>query len=138
MLSKFIGIGNLTADPELRHTPKGNAVCEMRIACNRTYKDGNGDRKQETVYLDVVTWRRLAETCKKHLAKGRKVYVEGHHSQDHWEDKQTGKKREKVFITAERVLFLDPRNDAPEDPASIEETVGDEVVEEPAEADAGK
>lgn len=140
MLTKFIGIGNLTKDPELRQTPNGNAVCEMRVAFNRTYKDGGGERRQETVYLDVEAWRRLAETCQKHLALGRKVYVEGHLSQDHWDDKQTGKKREKVYITAERILFLDAKNGAAEVSASSDEGAGEapgDDVAEPAATEAG-
>lgn len=132
MLAKFIGIGNLTQNPELRHTPKGHAVCTMRIAFNRVYKDANGDRKQETVYLDVVAWRRQAETCNKHLEKGRQVFIEGHHSQDHWDDKDTGKKREKVFVTAERILFLGGKG-----ANGSEASAGDEVALEPEPTEVG-
>lgn len=135
-LAKALIVGNLTEDPELRYTPKRNAVCTMRVAANRYYRDTHGDKKQQTVYVDVEAWRRLAETCGKNLKKGRKVLIEGRLSQDHWEDKDTGKKRSRIYVTAERVLFLSPRGDAGSEEEVVEEDASVEE-HETAGADVG-
>ncbi len=110
-LNKVMIIGNLTADPEVRTTPRGNTVAELRLAVNRVSSGPNdGERREETTYLDVTCWGRTAEIAGQYLAKGRPVFIEGRLQQDTWEDKQTGQKRSKIRIVAENMQLLGGRD----------------------------
>ncbi|MBR5330030.1 MAG: single-stranded DNA-binding protein [Akkermansia sp.] len=110
-LNKVMIIGNLTADPEVRTTPRGNSVAELRLAVNRVSSGPNeGERREETTYLDVTCWGRTAEIAGQYLAKGRPVFIEGRLQQDVWEDKQTGQKRSKIRIVAENIQLLGSRD----------------------------
>ena len=107
-VNKVILIGNLTRDPELRYTPKGTAVAEIGLACNRRYKVDN-DLREEVTYVDITFWGAQAETVSKYLEKGRSVYVEGRLKLDQWDDKETGKKRSKLSVVGEVCQFLGSR-----------------------------
>ena len=110
-LNKVMIIGNLTADPEVRTTPRGNSVAELRLAVNRVSSGPNeGERREETTFLDVTCWGRTAEIAGQYLAKGRPVFIEGRLQQDTWEDKQTGQKRSKIRIVAENMQLLGSRD----------------------------
>jgi single-strand DNA-binding protein len=113
-VNKVFLIGNLTRDPELRATPQGVSVCEFALALNRAWTSKTGEKKEEVAFIDVVVWDRQAENCKEFLRKGRQCCVEGRLTQDRWDDKNTGQKRSKIRVTAERVTFLGggPRGDA--------------------------
>src|SRR3989344_3604209 len=76
-LNKVLLIGNLTRDPELRYTPSGAAVCTFGVATNRYYVASDGTKKEDTEFIKIVSWNKLAELCSQLLSKGRKVYVEG-------------------------------------------------------------
>jgi len=102
-LNSILLEGNLVADPELRYTPKGAAVCSFCVACNRFYKQEE-ELQKEVSYFDVTTWNRQAEVCNEYLTKGRGVRVVGRLKQDRWEDSE-GKTRSKVHIVAEHVEF---------------------------------
>lgn len=108
-LNKVFLIGRLTRDPELRYTPNGSAVTELGVAVNRFYTTKDGDRREDTTFLDVTVWNRQAENCCQYLKKGRPVHIEGYLKLDSWEDKASGEKRSKVKIEAENVQFLDSR-----------------------------
>ncbi len=99
-------IGNLTRDPELRHTPKGTAVSEISLAINRVWKDDNGQKQEDTTFVEVTLWGRQAELAQQYLTKGRPVYIEGRLQLDSWDDKETGKKRSKIRVIAENMQFL--------------------------------
>jgi len=105
-LNKVLLIGNLTRDPELRHTPKGTAVGEIGLAVNRRVSDGSGGWKDETTFVDVTLWGTTAENAAKYLSKGRPVFIEGRLDLQSWEDKETGQKRTKLKVIAETVQFL--------------------------------
>jgi single-strand DNA-binding protein len=105
-LNKVMLIGNLTRDPEVRYTPKGSAVCDLGIAVNRVYATDSGEKMQETTYIDVVVWSRLAEVAGQYLHKGSPVFIEGRLQMDTWDDKATGQKRSKIRVVAENVQFL--------------------------------
>lgn len=108
-LNKVLLVGNLTRDPELRYTSSGTAVASLRLACNRTWKDrSSGDRREETLFIDVTAWAQSAEFCGKYLEKGRAVFVEGRLRQDSWEDRETGKQQSKIVVVADRIQFADP------------------------------
>jgi single-strand DNA-binding protein len=105
-LNKVMLIGNLTRDPELRHTPKGTAVAELGLAINRVWKDEQGQKQEETTFVDVTLWGRQAELAQQYLAKGRPVYIEGRLNLDTWDDKATGQKRSKLKVIGENLQFL--------------------------------
>lgn len=97
--------GNLTRDPELRHTNGGNAVCSMRVAVNGRRKDSGGDWVDKPNYFDVTAWGGQGENCAKFLEKGRPVAIDGRLDWREWEDRD-GNKRQSVEIVAESVQFL--------------------------------
>jgi single-strand DNA-binding protein len=105
-LNKVMIIGNLTRDPELRHTPKGSAVTDLGVAVNRKIQDGNGGWKDETTFVDVTVWGSSAENAHKYLSKGRGVFIEGRLQMDSWDDKATGQKRSKLKVVADNLQFL--------------------------------
>jgi single-strand DNA-binding protein len=109
-LNKVFLMGRLTFDPELRRTPSGTAVTELRLATTRSWSGRDGERREETLFVDVTVWDRQAENCCQFLKKGRSVHVEGSLRMDTWEDKNTGEKRSKVRVQADRVQFLDSRS----------------------------
>ncbi len=111
-LNKVMLIGNLTADPELRHTPRGTSVTELRLAVNRHTTGQEGERREETTFLDVTCWGRLGEIAASYLQKGRPVFIEGRLQMDSWEDKQTGQKRSRIRIIAENMQLLGSRDGA--------------------------
>jgi single-strand DNA-binding protein len=91
--------GRLTFDPELRYTQNGDPVGNLRIAIN-------GFNDDDVVFIDVTVWGKSAESCANNLTKGRKVGVTGRLSLSNWEDND-GNKRQKLFITASNIQFLD-------------------------------
>lgn len=103
-IARVVITGNLTHDPELRHTAGGYAVCTLRVAVNsREKQDGNwGDY---TSYFDVTVWGNQGDACATHLSKGRPVAVDGRLREDRWEAKD-GSKRSAVKIVADTVQFL--------------------------------
>ena len=105
-LNRVMLIGNVGTDPEMRFTPNGSPVTSFRIATNRVFTTSDGERKQETEWFTVVSWRKLAESCNQFLTKGQRVYVEGSLRTRTWEG-QDGQKRSRVEVIANRVLFLD-------------------------------
>jgi single-strand DNA-binding protein len=109
-LNKVMLIGNLTRDPEVRYTPKGTAVADLGLAINRYYQGDNGERQEETTFVDVTLWGKQAELAQQYLGKGRPVYIEGRLQMDTWEDKQSGQKRSKIKIVCENMQFLGSRD----------------------------
>jgi single-strand DNA-binding protein len=107
-LNKVLLIGNLGADPELRHTSAGQAVAELRVATGRKWKAADGTQRDETEWHRVVVWGEQAEHCAKYLAKGRQVYVEGRLQTRKWQDKQ-GAERWTTEVVAQVVQFLGGR-----------------------------
>ena len=99
-------MGNLTRDPLLRHLSDHLAVAEFGLACTEYFGGRNGERKERTCFVDIVAWDRQAATCAEHLRKGMPVFVEGKLQLDEWTDKQSGEKRTKLRIRADRVHFI--------------------------------
>jgi len=95
-------IGNATADPELRYTPAGRAVCTFRIAISRA----GGDKAD---FFDIVCWERQAEIANEFIAKGRRLGVEGRLQHSTWET--DGQRRSKVEIVASRLQLLGGKPD---------------------------
>ena len=105
-LNKVFLAGRLTRDPELRYLSNGTPLCRMGLAVSRNYKTKEGERREETLFVDVVAWRGTAEYCGENLKKGRPILVEGMLRSDQWEDKATGQKRSKIEVQADRIQTL--------------------------------
>ena len=108
-LNKVLLIGNLTRQPELRYTPSGTAVADLRLAVNRNYTTQTGEKSEETCFLTVVVWGKQAESCREYLDKGSPVFVEGRIQTRDWEAKD-GQKRTATEVVAERVQFMGGRS----------------------------
>ena len=108
-LNKVFLLGNLTADPEVRYTPKGTAVTDLRLAVNRIRME-DGKKQEETLFTDVTVWGRQAENAGQYLSKGRPVLIEGRLQLDQWEDKTSGQKRSRLRVVADNVQFLSSGN----------------------------
>jgi single-strand DNA-binding protein len=98
-------MGNLTKDPELRYTPQGTAVANLRLAVNRKYRSKDQELKEEVCFITAVVWNKQAETCNQYLHKGSSVFIEGRLQSRSWED-NTGAKRSVIEVRAERVQFM--------------------------------
>jgi len=104
-VNKVILVGYLGADPDMRYTPSGQGVCELRLATSESWNDKNGQRQERTEWHRIVVWGKRAEICSKYLAKGRQVYVEGRIQTRTYDDKE-GNKRYITEIIANDVQFL--------------------------------
>ena len=110
-INRVVLVGNLTSDPELRHTPSGTAVCKLRLAVNTRRKDAStGEWADKPNYFDVTVWGNQGESCAQYLSKGRPVGVDGRLDWREWEA-QDGTKRQAVEIIADTVQFLGGRGD---------------------------
>lgn len=115
--NKVLLMGNLTKDPELRYTPQGTAVANLRLAVNRKYRTKDQELKEEVCFITAVVWSKQAETCNQYLHKGSSVFVEGRLQSRSWED-NAGAKRSVIEVRAERVQFMG----APGQPKAQEQT----------------
>ncbi len=104
-LNKAIVIGNLTRDPELRSLPSGVKVCSFSLATNRVWKDKDGGRQESTDYHNVVVFGRQAETVAQYMKKGSSILVEGRMQTRSWDDKNSGEKKYRTEIVADRTQF---------------------------------
>jgi single-strand DNA-binding protein len=111
-INRVVMTGNLTADPELRTTPGGTAVCSLRIACNTRRKDNaTGEWVDKPNYFNVTVWGAQGENAARYLSKGRPVAIDGRLEWREWEA-QDGTKRQATDIIADSVQFLGSREDA--------------------------
>ena len=104
-VNKVILVGNLGADPEMRHTQSGDVVCEMRLATSEQWTDKQGAKQERTEWHAVSVWGKTAELCAQYLAKGRSVYVEGSLRTREYQDKE-GVTRKVWEVKATQVVFL--------------------------------
>ena len=112
--NKAIIAGHITADIEIRHTPTGKVCGNFTLATTRRYNGENGEKKEQTLFIDCAAWGPLAEHIRKHKGKGDALLAEGFLQADQWEDKQTGQKRTKIKLVVEKVEFgkrNQPKND---------------------------
>jgi single-strand DNA-binding protein len=103
-------VGRLTRDPELRHLPSGTQVLQLGLAVNGRQKDEAGNWTDKPNFFDVKVFGNQAEMLANHLAKGRRVGIDGRLDWSSWEA-QDGGKRSKVEVIANTVQFLDSRGD---------------------------
>lgn len=120
MLNRVMIIGRVGADPEMRYTQSGQAICNLRIATDESYTDKDGNRVERTEWHSVVAFQRSAELCNQYLHKGSLVYVEGKLATRKWQDKN-GQDRYTTEIRADRVQFLEKRENGGPKPAHRQE-----------------
>ncbi len=104
--NKVMLMGNVTRDIELRYTPKGTAVADIGLATNRVRTGENGERIEETTFVDITLWGRTAEIAHQYSGKGKPLFVEGRLHMDSWDDKNTGQKRTKLKVIAENIQLM--------------------------------
>ena len=109
--NKVILMGNLTREPEVRYTSSGTAIAKIGIAINRYWSNKDGQKQEETTFVDVDAFGKQAETIGQYLKKGRPIMVEGRLKLDQWDDKQTGQKRSKLGVVLDRFEFIDSRSE---------------------------
>ena len=132
--NKVILMGNLTADPELRTTPNGQNLASFTLAINRTWNGANGERQEETSFINCTAWGKTGETISKYVSKGRQLLVSGRLQQRTWQDKDTGKNRSAIDVVVEEFSFVSDgsRGGNPTPNTKAEEpTVSDDCSDEP-------
>lgn len=103
--NKVLLMGNLTRDPQLSYLPSQTAVVDFGLAVNRRWTGKDGEKKEETCFVDCTSFGRQAETINKYLTKGRPVFVEGRLTFNSW-TAQDGTKRSRLKVTVENFQFL--------------------------------
>ena len=117
--NRVILMGNLTRDPQGGTLPNsGTAVCEFGLAVNRTWKDADGNARDEVLFIDCTAFGRQAETLDKYLKKGRPIHVEGRLKLDRWE--QDGQQRSKIRVIVEQFRFVDSAKGQADAPGQAE------------------
>lgn len=111
MLNRLEIIGNLGRDPEVRSTSTGKSVCTFSVACTEKYKK-NGEATSKTEWINVQVWDKLAEICGQYLGKGSQVYLSGPVRTSAWDDKNTGAKRYKTELVADKMVMLGGKRNA--------------------------
>ncbi len=109
-INRVVLIGRLTQDPELRALPSGTAVCSLRIACNTSRKDPEGEYQEKPNYFNVSAFGGLGESVSRYMRKGSRVAVDGRLEWHEWETAE-GVRRQAVEVVAESVQFLDGRGE---------------------------
>ena len=125
-LNKFIGMGRIANDIELKHTQSGVSVCTFKIACERDFK--NADGKKECDFITVVAWRNTAEFVSKFMEKGRNVVVDGKLQSRQWTDKNNNKRTE-WEIQAENIYFADSKSNGGSQSNGVEPQENNEFAE---------
>lgn len=110
-LNKVLLIGNLTRDPDVKMLSSGRPVCNFGLALNRSYKDGEGNRKEEVTFVDVECYGPRAEAIGRFFTKGRSIFVEGRLKLDQWESKE-GEKRSAIRVVLDNFEFVDSKQEA--------------------------
>ena len=103
-LNKVLLMGNLTRDPELRYTPSGTPICEFGMAVNRNYTTKEGEKRDETLFVDVAMWGRRGVVISEYFTKGKPIFIEGRLKLDTWETADG--RRSKITVVAENFEFL--------------------------------
>jgi len=130
-LNKVLLIGNLTRDPDVRMMSNGRPVCNFGLALNRSYKDAEGNRKDETTFVDVESFGPRAEAVGRFFTKGRAIFIEGRLKLDQWESKE-GEKRSALKVVLDSFEFVDAKQEGGSTaPRSGEQTAPPQANEPP-------
>lgn len=129
MLNHITLAGRLVRNPELRRTQNGTAVASFTLACERDFKNEDGDR--EVDFIDCVAWRKTAELVSGYFTKGRMAIVSGRMQIRGWTDKD-GNRRKSAEILVDNIYFGDSK---PQAEGAAMEATGAEPYSEIAEDD---
>jgi len=110
-VNKCTFIGNLTRDPEVKYMTSGDAVANVSIACNESWKDKSGEKQESVEFVNLVFYRKLAEIVGEYIKKGAPIYVEGKMKTRSWEDKESGQKRYATEIIVNEMQMLGGKRD---------------------------
>ena len=135
MMNVVALVGRVVADPELKYTPSGVAVCSLRIAVDRRFKSESGEK--QTDFFDVTAWKQTAEFAANYLTKGRLIAVEGRLQQRSWVQ-QDGQKRYKIDVVANSIQGLDSKPKEGGGPAAAREPGTEETPYETPPASGGE
>lgn len=108
--NKVILMGNLTRDPETRVTASGITICKLGLAVSRVYSTRDGERREETTFVDIDAFGKQAEVITKYMRKGKPIMIEGRLKLDQWEGND-GQKRSKLGVVLENFQFVGGRDD---------------------------
>ena len=135
--NRVILSGNLTRDPETRFTPSGTAICKFGLAINRSWKDANGNQKEDVTFLDIDAFGKQAEAIGQYLRKGKPILLEGRLKLDVWDDKKTNEKRSKLGVVLESFTFLGDGKQSDDAPPRVKPAAHPEdgAKQEPEEDD---
>jgi single-strand DNA-binding protein len=128
-VNKVILLGNLTRDPELRHTGNKKPVCSFGLATNRNWVSYDGQKHDETEFHRIVAWDTLAETCHQYLRKGRKVYVEGRLQTRSYTGKD-GIEKVVTEVVLDEMVMLDKMPDDVKDTLEVKDTSNDAPMQQ--------
>jgi len=120
-LTKVLLIGNLTRDPDVKMMTNGRPVCNFGLALNRSYKDSEGNKKDETTFVDVECYGPRAEAVGRFFTKGRAIFVEGRLKLDQWESKE-GEKRSAIRVVLDNFEFVDSRQESQNNQSDVNST----------------
>ena len=134
--NKVILMGNLTADPEVRTTPSGQSVTSFSLAVNRTFRGSDGNRREETSFINCTAWGNTGETIAKYVGKGRQLLVSGRLQQRSWEDKETGKRRSAIDVIVEEFSFVNDGRGSGANTAVSSQKASSQPPADTAEVDA--
>ncbi len=123
-INRVVLVGRLTRAPELRALPSGSSVCSLRLACNSSRRDADGEYHERPNYFDVSVYGAAADTVDRFVRKGRRVAIDGRLEWREWEtaDQQ---KRQAVSIVADTVQFLDGPDERTADGSEADSESGD-------------
>jgi single-strand DNA-binding protein len=102
-------LGNITREVDVRYTPQGTAIADIGLAINRSWKNDRGEKQEETTFVDVTLWAKVAEVAAEYCHKGDPLFVSGRLHLDTWDDKQTGQRRTKLKVIGETIQLLGTR-----------------------------
>jgi single-strand DNA-binding protein len=120
-INRVVLVGRLTREPDLRSLPSGTSVCALRVACNSSRRDPEGELREKPNYFDVDVYGAAAESVSNYMHKGSRVGVDGRLEWREWETSEQ-QKRQTVSIVADTVQFLDsPRGDRGGDGEGVQE-----------------
>lgn|SRR3990167_3211156 len=122
-VNKVIILGNLGADPEVRYTPGGVAICSFRVATSEKWKDKDGNQNERTEWHSITAFDKLAEICGQYLKKGSKCFVEGKLKTDKYQ--KEGQDHYSTKIIAATVQFLDKKEGGQSEPAGAQDNIAD-------------
>ncbi|MFH0888962.1 MAG: single-stranded DNA-binding protein [Planctomycetota bacterium] len=132
--NKVLLMGNLTRDPELSYTTQGTAVCKFGLAVNNSYVTSTGERKEDPLFIDIVVWKKQAESCATFLKKGRPVFIEGRLQLDNWQT-ASGEKRSKIKVVANRVQFIGAKPKSGDEVSEGKESGEEKALPDPSAVD---